>query len=129
MKRALGVILLTGIASVAAGCTVSSGSRSDDVVVVEASSDHYEQCVFDDDCPGLDLCWDIAVDYGTEIVIDAMCTEACQLDAECAYDGKCTAVTEAGPLCYARCFDDFDCWDGFACVEVDGDFDPVCIPW
>jgi hypothetical protein len=130
VKRVFSATLLVGLAVVgAAGCSVSSGSQSDDVVVVEATSDYYEPCAFSDECPGFSECWDIAVDYGDEIVIDAMCTEQCSFDDECAFDGKCTVVTGAGPLCYERCIDDFDCWDGFACVEVDDDLDPVCIPW
>jgi hypothetical protein len=114
-----------GAAALVQGCSGSASVESD--VVVE-TFDYYEPCFVDEDCPFDAACYDIEVDYGDVIVIDAMCTYECAFDDECEYDGRC--LDAAGPpLCYARCFDDLDCWEGFACVDLYDDFDPVCAPW
>lgn len=117
---------LIAIGLLAVGCTASASVESD--VVVEDTFDYYEPCAFDEDCPIDAECWESSVDYGDVIVTDAMCTYECSFDDECVDDGRC--VDAGGPaLCYSRCFDDLDCWEGFACVDLYDDFDPVCAPY
>lgn len=114
------------VSSLAIGCSGSASVESD--VIVEDTFDYYEPCSFDDQCPLDAECWDIEVDYGDVIVADANCTYTCEFDDECVYDGRC--LDAAGPpLCYERCFDDLDCFDGFACIDLADDLDPVCAPF
>lgn len=121
---AIGAILC-GVGVVAASC---GGSGSGDVVEVVVPRDFYEPCGFDDECPSSNGCFEVTVEYVDAFVTDTLCTNQCSFDDECALGGKCTDVS-GGPLCYARCIDDFDCWDGYACVDYDLDLDPVCLPF
>ncbi|NUP07882.1 MAG: hypothetical protein HOW73_17690 [Polyangiaceae bacterium] len=124
--RFLTVSLTTGLGAViAAGCSGSASVESD--VIVEDTFDYYEPCAVDDQCPFDAGCFDVEVDYGDVIVSDAMCTYECDFDDECEYDGRCLGAA-GPPICYSRCIDDFDCFEGFICVDLADDFDPVCAP-
>lgn len=93
----------------------------------EPDRDVYEACEADWQCPGTSACWSVTIAYGHREVTDSLCTTACEWDWDCPYDGSCQAPDAGPPLCYARCFDDLDCYIGFAC-DIDA-YDPVCIPW
>jgi hypothetical protein len=93
----------------------------------EPVRDEYEPCEADSQCPSGDACWSVTIVYGHDEVTDSFCTSPCTWDWDCPYDGSCQAPDAGPPLCYARCFDDLDCYAGFACdLEA---YDPVCIPW
>lgn len=122
----LGALILSSSASllVAASCGNSGG---DDVVIVTEPLDYYEPCVASEECPDFTDCFVVDADYVDVIVTDSLCSNECTFDDECAIGGKCVLV-DVSPLCYARCIDDFDCWEGYGCVDWDLDLDPVCLP-
>jgi hypothetical protein len=120
---ALGVVSVF----VAAACSVS-GSSSDNNVTEVVVLDFYEPCFSDDECPSTTGCFETTVEYTDAFVTDTLCTNPCEFDLDCAFDGKCVNV-DGAPLCFARCFDDLDCFEGYACVDFDLDFDPVCLPF
>jgi hypothetical protein len=130
MKRTallrIGAITTTfaGMLLVAASCGGSGGG--DEVIII--SRDFYEPCGFDEECPSSNGCFEVTVEYVDAFVTDTLCTNPCTFDDECALGGKCTTAG-GGPLCYQRCIDDLDCWDGYACVDYDLDLDPVCLPF
>jgi hypothetical protein len=100
-----------------------SSSSSDPQPVTEVTfSDYYEGCDFDEDCPVDNFCYEVAVDYGAEIVVGRMCSNECFDDFDCVEPGFCAVPDSGPPLCYQRCVDDFDCFPGFICVAEYGFF-------
>ena len=97
----------------------------------EPLSRAYEPCVSTADCERrVDGCYDYSVDYGDQIVRDAMCTNVCIDDLDCPFDGACLSFDGRDPLCYLRCFDDRDCPSSYFCLDAVGrrTIDAVCLP-
>jgi hypothetical protein len=92
----------------------------------------YDPCGFTSDCELLaDSCFDVTVDYGSEIITDGMCSLYCDFDDDCPAPGACLSINGEEPICYETCVDDLDCPSGFACIDtVDRrSIVPVCLPF
>lgn len=89
--------------------------------------DAYVPCSSDSQCPVGTSCWSVTIAYEDVWVTDSLCTLPCSFHWECPDDGSCQDPDGGPPLCYPRCYDDYDCYEGFACVAFA--FDPVCVPW
>jgi hypothetical protein len=62
-----------------------------------------------------------------------LCSRECSNDAECPGDGACLALdgdSRETFLCYARCEQSEDCYQGFRCTETEGadGVMRVCLP-
>jgi hypothetical protein len=91
----------------------------------------YEPCFDSFDCGvPADACYELAIDHGSHVAVDGMCTLACVDDFDCPYGGGCYAVQGQEFLCYQRCLDDVDCPLGFACIDTFGGArDAICLPY
>src|SRR5687768_9640790 len=79
----------------------------------------YEPCYDSFDCGvPADACFEIAIDHGSHVAVDGMCTLSCFDDRDCPFGGGCFAVQGQDYLCYQRCYVDVDCPLGFSCIDT-----------
>lgn len=97
------------------------------VVFVDDPRDErtYEICLADHECPGEAACMRINVAHVAGSQGARMCTRTCE-DGDCPAGGACVLAASGRSVCLARCADDDDCHERFACASYQDD--GVCFP-